>query len=250
MPYTSQLRAAAAAALALVLPSAALAPQGTPRPRLVVVVVVDQMRADYLDRFAPLFHGGFARFIHDGTVFTEARHDHSGTETSPGHATLSTGTFPSHSGIIANNWYDRTEARVVYSVDDSSVTIGGHPRELGRSPRRLLTDALGDWVKRASPRSKVISVAIKDRAAILMGGHHPDAAYWYYPSDGTFQSSSYYMKQNPAWVDSFNVARPANALLAQAWTLSRSPESYAGSGVDSVPEEADGIHVTFPHRVD
>jgi predicted AlkP superfamily pyrophosphatase or phosphodiesterase len=240
-----------AALAAILFHGASIAPPQAPRaPRLVVVIVVDQMRADYLDRFASLYHGGLARLTHEGTVFAEAHHDHADTETSPGHATISTGTFPSHSGIIANNWYDAGDRRVVYSVDDSSVTISSHPRDPGRSPHRLLTETLGDWVKKASPQSKIFSVSIKDRAAILMAGHKADGVFWYNTKDGHYESSSYYAAQPPAWVDSFNLANPADRHLKEGWTLARSPEVYSAQGPDSVFAEGDGVHVTFPHALD
>src|SRR3977135_1180707 len=123
-------RYAAATMLATFLfsSSVTVAPSQAPAPpRLVVVVVVDQMRADYLDRFASLYRGGFARLTREGTVFTSAKHDHAGTETAPGHATIATGPFPSHSGIVANNWFDRTEGRSVYAVGDSMATVAGRP---------------------------------------------------------------------------------------------------------------------------
>ena len=237
--------------LLLALAPAALSfrPQAA-RPRLVVVLSVDQMRADYLDRFGSMFHGGLARLAREGTVFTEARHDHAGTETAPGHATLSTGRFPSHTGIVANNWYDRREGRSVYAVDDTGSAIPGLPPELGRSPKRLLTDALGEWLKRASPQSKVISVASKDRAAILMGGKRPDGAWWYNITTGKYQTSAYYSSRYPAWVDSLNRANLAEQHLQAGWSLLLPDSAYGLSGPDSVPQENDGVHVTFPHRLD
>ncbi len=250
MTLSARLRATLLPLAGLLVPSVAATPQAPARPRLVVIVVVDQMRADYLDRFGSIFHGGLARLVREGTVFTEARHDHAGTETAPGHATIATGTYPSHSGMVANNWYDRSEARAVYAVDDSTAIISGRPRDAGRSPKRLLTDALGDWLKRASPQSHVLSVAIKDRAAILMGGHRPDAVYWYNSTNGQYQTSSYYANQSPAWLDSFNLARPANRHLKDGWTLLLTPDAYGASGPDSVPQEDEGNHVTFPHLLD
>ncbi|MSR06384.1 MAG: alkaline phosphatase family protein [Gemmatimonadetes bacterium] len=220
--------------------------QAPVRPRLVVVVAVDQMRADFLTRFPELYHGGLARLIKEGAVFTDAHHNHAGTETAPGHATLSTGSFPSRSGIIANDWFERAEGRTIYSVDDEKTQAVGGARAVGKSPRRLKTNALGDWLKRASPRSKVFSVAVKDRAAVLMGGQKPDGAFWY-DDNGNYVTSTYYARNVPAWVDSFNLTRPMEKYFATGWTRLLAADAYSASSADSVPEEFDGVHVTFPH---
>jgi len=236
-------------ATALMVTPPASAPQVPARPRLVVVIVVDQMRADFLTRFPQLYRGGLARFISQGAVFTEAHHSHSGTETSPGHATIATGSFPSRHGIVANEWFERSENKTVYSVDDPATRlVGGQPGG-GRSPKRLETEALGDWLKRGSRDSRVFSVGAKDRAAILMGGKRPDGVYWY-DDAGRFVTSSYYRRELPAWADSFNLARPADKYLAGAWSRVLPADAYSASTADSVPEEYDGVHVTFPHPLD
>lgn len=159
-------------------------------PRLTVVLVVDQMRADYLERFTGEYLGGFARLVRGGAIFTHARHGHVPTETAPGHAALLTGCFPSQHGVINNYWWDRGSGKEVYAVDDP---------DHGRSPVHELCPALGDLLKAASPESKVVSISGKDRAAILMGGHKPDLALWYDSSSGQFISSGYYGRL-PDWV--------------------------------------------------
>ncbi len=163
-------------------------------PRLVLLVVVDQMRGDYLDRFAPLFEHGFARLRQDGQVFTDAHQDHATTTTAPGHATIATGTYPSSHGVVGNNWFDRESGREVYAVEDD---------ENGRSPLRMLRPTLGDQLKRHWPRAKVFSVGGKDRSTVLTAGREADGAYWYDPRTGRFTSSKFYPAL-PAWLEAFN----------------------------------------------
>ena len=142
------------------------------KPKLVVVLVVDQMRYDYLTRFAGLYKGGLKRLADGGAVFTNAHHDHALTVTAVGHAAISTGAFPSHNGIVENEWFDRASGKRRYVTDDPSASIVGTGSGGGQSPRVLLRDTLGDWLKRESPQSRVFSVAFKDRSAIVMGGMH------------------------------------------------------------------------------
>jgi predicted AlkP superfamily pyrophosphatase or phosphodiesterase len=169
-----------AGALLLVAPLAQAAP-----PKVAVVVVVDQMRADYLTRFSAEYKGGLARLAREGAVFTNARHGHVPTETAPGHAALLTGCFPAESGIVGNQWWDRREDAVTYSVGD--------PRD-GRSPTNLHCDTVGDALKRLRKDALVVSVSGKDRAAILMAGKHPDIVAWYDKDVDQFVASPYYYK--------------------------------------------------------
>jgi hypothetical protein len=186
-------------------------------PKLAVVIVVDQMRYDYLVRFAGLFSGGFAKLLNEGAVFTNAHHDHAGTETAPGHATLLTGAFPSQHGIIGNAWNNRHTGARVYCVDDSGFALiksgeqeaNALSRE-GKSPKNLLRHTLGDWLKAKYPQAKVISIAGKDRSAILMAGFDADAAYWFHSATGGFVSSRYYLDALPAWLAKWNAERHAD----------------------------------------
>jgi predicted AlkP superfamily pyrophosphatase or phosphodiesterase len=221
-----------------------------PSARLGVLLVVDQMRADYLTRFAPEFTGGLARLLKQGVHYTNAFHDHAATETAVGHATISTGRFPSHNGIVANDWYDRELKRVIYSCEDSSVHILGEPKAVGRSSKLMLTNAIGDWLKDVYPGAKVYTLALKDRAAIAMGGRRPDGAFWYSRTTGTYITSDYYMQAYPAWVDSFNAAKPADAFLHHAWSKLRPDSSYSLSHEDNFPSENDGKNTVFPHLFD
>ena len=145
------------------------------RPKLVILISIDQMKAEYLEWYKAEFTGGFKRLLTEGTQFTNADLNFAPSETGPGHAALGTGTYPMHSGITSNDWYDRKDHRPVYCVDDTTAHMteaeGG-----GVSSKNLMVTALGDWLKNASPASKVISASIKDRAAILMAGQKPDVA--------------------------------------------------------------------------
>jgi predicted AlkP superfamily pyrophosphatase or phosphodiesterase len=215
------------------------------KPKLSVLVVVDQMRPDYLTRAKELYTGGFKRLLQNGYQLTETYHEHAVTETGVGHATISTGCFPAHHGIVANDWWDRSKARWVYCVEDSTSPITGHPGLPGRSPANLEKMSVGDWLKRASPGSKVFTVSGKDRAAILMGGLQPNGAYWYNRSDGSMVTSIYYTPVFPAWVDSFNAERPADDYFVGIWDRLLPRDKYTGD--DSVAAEADGVHTAFPH---
>lgn len=124
------------------------------RPRLAVVIVVDQMRSDYLDRFAGKFSGGLARLMRDGALYTQVYHYHSATETAPGHATISTGCFPSHHGIVGNEWYDQQRQKAVTAVGDTSFPLVGTDSKGGASPHHLQRPALGDWLKERCPKAK------------------------------------------------------------------------------------------------
>jgi predicted AlkP superfamily pyrophosphatase or phosphodiesterase len=218
------------------------------RPKLAVIIVVDQMRADHLTRFAGVYEAGFARLIREGAVFREAHHDHSETVTGAGHATIATGCFPSHSGIVGNNWFERTENRSVYCAEDPTSPLLGVPdqdADDGRSPSRLLRSTVGDWLKASSPKSKVFGVARKDRAAILSTGKGADGAYWY--SNGNMITSEYYTKTYPAWVDKFNESRMVDRYFEAGWSKLMHDDIYFLAREDSFPTEADGKKTTFPY---
>ncbi len=192
------------------------------RPKLVILITIDQFRNDYLDRFRPRFvAGGFNRLM-SGARFTNCRYDYASTVTGPGHATLATGANPSTHGIIANAWYDRTLKRPVNCVEDMNTRIvdsaQGSSQQRGASPRRLLGSTFSDELRTASgSESKIISIALKDRGAILPGGHSANAAYWYQAATGAFVSSTYYMEQLPAWVAEFNGRVHANNYCGKPW---------------------------------
>ncbi|MCI0693115.1 alkaline phosphatase family protein [candidate division KSB1 bacterium] len=225
-------------------------------PRLAVVIVVDQMRYDYFVRFAGLFSGGLAKLWREGAVFTNVHHDHAVTETAPGHATLLTGSHPSHHGIVANDWRGRQTGRNVYCVDDSNSALVKSGDKAandtyavdGKGPHRLRRHTLGDWLKAKYPRAKVISVSGKDRSAILMAGFEADAAYWFYAPIGGFVSSRYYIEALPAWAAQWNVEHHADRYHGKAWEKSHPEKDYFVSREDLFNAEGDGERTTFPHE--
>jgi predicted AlkP superfamily pyrophosphatase or phosphodiesterase len=222
----------------------------------VLLVVVDQFRYDYLERFGELFGaGGLRRLQREGATWVEANYDHIPTETAPGHATLMTGAWPAETGIIANEWYLRDEKRRVNNVqDDTAKLIGGVEGERASSPRNLLASTVGDELRLASNnRSKVIGISVKDRGAILPSGRMANAAYWYSSQTGLFVSSTYYFNQLPEWVTRFNAARPADKYFGARWERLAPPAEYERlAGRDDAPWEkgSDGkTPYVFPHVV-
>jgi hypothetical protein len=203
------------AAFALV----ATALDASPKPKLVLAIVVDQFRYDYLTRYRSEFKSGFARLLQHGAVFTNARYIHFPTITAVGHSTFLTGATPSVSGIVGNEWWDYETGKRVSSVSDPATTVlGAGPGIAGASPRRLLVSTVGDELKMATGRkSRVIGISLKDRAAILPAGHMADAAYWFDPPSGNFVSSTFYLSSLPPWVVDFNRARPGDRFRGVKW---------------------------------
>src|SRR5579864_5865604 len=180
-----------------------------PAPKLVLAIMVDQFRYDYLTRFRTDFTGGLKRLLEQGAVFTNANYDASPTVTAVGHSTFLTGAMPALSGIVSNQWWDRVEGKAVTSVsDDTTKLLGGNGT--GSSPARLLVSTIGDELKIAGKGGKVIGISLKDRSAILPAGHMADGAYWFDGQSGNFVSSTYYFPELPAWVRDFNARRPAD----------------------------------------
>lgn len=193
----------------------------TGKPRLVLVLILDQARGEYLDRFAGEFSKGLGRLVREGVTFTDGHQNHAVTATGPGHATVSTGAFPSRSGIVGNQWYENDGKDRVYCVEDQKsplLTSSGTRSDDGHSPQNLLVTALPDWMKAADPETRVFSASRKDRAAVLMGGNLADAAYWYDESTGEFASSTYYFDRLPDWVDEFNARRLPDTYFGEAWS--------------------------------
>jgi predicted AlkP superfamily pyrophosphatase or phosphodiesterase len=179
------------------------------KPKLILIVVVDQFRYDYLTRFRADYRGGIARLLQEGAVFADAHYPQYPTVTAVGHSTVLSGATPSVSGIIGNEWWDRGTNKLVTSVsDDKTLLLGVDPAAKGSSPRRLLVSTLADELKMRSKSSKVIGISIKDRGAILPVGHMADAAYWFDSGSNQFVSSTYYFSQEkpklPEWVTKAN----------------------------------------------
>jgi predicted AlkP superfamily pyrophosphatase or phosphodiesterase len=220
------------------------------RPRLVVMLVVDQFREPYLERYGDLFTGGFRRLIDQGRTYVRATHDHAITETAVGHASLATGVYPMRHGIVANEWSERTPAgwREVSNVGDSTVKIVGAPTQAGVSPHSLMRTGLADWLTAADPRSQVASVSGKDRGAVLPAAHAKGHVYWFNAGAGRFVTSTYYREQYPEWANEFTTRVQPTYMRDSVWANQTPAEALARSTADSAPYEGDGTHTTFPHR--
>jgi len=198
------------------------APEAVRRPKLIIVIVIDQFRPDYLVRFRPQFIERGFNLLLSGANFVNCRYDYAVTATGPGHATLLTGAYPDIHGIIENSWYDRSLGREFNCVEDPTsklVDVATEPKDQrGASPRNLQGSTLGDELRMASDfKSKVIAVSLKDRGAVLPGGHTANAAYWYKSSSGHFVSGTYYMTALPDWVAKFNQDSPAKNYCGKSW---------------------------------
>jgi predicted AlkP superfamily pyrophosphatase or phosphodiesterase len=232
-------------------------PNAQTRPRLVLLIVVDQFRYDYLERFDDLFNGnGLGRLLREGASWTQADYDHMPTYTAPGHATMLTGTWPANNGIVANDWYDRETGKNVTSVSDATAKLlGGLDNEAASSPRRLMASTIGDELRLATnDRSKVIGISIKDRAAILPAGRHASAAYWFSAQSGHMVSSNYYFNQLPAWVTTFNDTHPADKYFGARWERILPEAEYLKRAGQDAPSwenigKVAGDTNSFPHIV-
>jgi predicted AlkP superfamily pyrophosphatase or phosphodiesterase len=222
------------------------------RPKLVVVVSVDQMCQDYLIRFGDNFSedGLIRRIEREGARYSQCHHRHSITTTAPGHAVQLTGAYANASGIVGNNWLDRSTGKDVYCVADESVQIIGLPAGKPMSPKNLQVETVGDVLRLASGgRSKVFGVAIKDRAAILMTGHNASAAYWL--DDNLWVTSSYYRQDLPGYLRLINEQQTIERFRGQTWSLLLAPEKYHNTGPDKNDWEnpPKGFTSEFPHRL-
>jgi predicted AlkP superfamily pyrophosphatase or phosphodiesterase len=202
------------------------------RPALVVVMVVDGLPQEQVVKYRDLYGaGGFQRLLNDGAWFGNANHLHAVTLTAPGHATMLTGSYPYRNGIIANEWIDRTSFEQVYNTGDiNHKYIGDETKKLdGTSPARLRVTTVGDELRYSNNGlSKVIAVSGKDRGAILLAGHR-GTAYMYMDQSGRFASSTYYLKEHPAWHAAYYAKKPQDKWLGQAWTLLLPESAYARS---------------------
>ena len=212
--------------VAFLLFAAVLEAAATARPKLVVAIIIDQFRYDYLTHFRDDYHGGLDRMLTSGADFTNAFYTQVPTVTAVGHSIFMSGAMPSLSGIVANAWYDREEGKIVTSVCDWSVkTVGGHQEDQGRnctdadpaSPKRLLVSTIGDELRDVNEASKVIGISIKSRSAILPSGHRANGAYWFDDVTGHFITSSYYMTDLPAWAQSYNNRNEPEAYVKRPW---------------------------------
>jgi len=220
-------------------------------PKLVVTILVDQLRYDYLDRFNEQFTtNGFHLFMNDGVFMTFARYNYYPTKTGPGHASYLSGSSPSVHGIIENDWFDKRTRKTMYCCEDKSVQSVGSTTDKGQmSPRNFLGTTVADQM-RLHYNSKVISISMKDRGAILPAGKKPAGAYWFESKSGDFITSTYYMKELPAWVKEFNERNLPASFVGKTWSRLLDPKFY--TTLDDAPGEAKLAgenKVTFDHVV-
>jgi predicted AlkP superfamily pyrophosphatase or phosphodiesterase len=225
---TAQTPPAAAPAPAKPKPAAAK-PAASRTPKLVLAIVIDQFRYDYLTRFKADYTSGLKRLMDQGAFFTNAYYEHVPTVTAVGHSTFLSGASPATSGIMANDWYDRLARKRVTSVTPLDTTDKG-PRlvgapGMGSTPERMLQSTIGDELKISGKGGKVIGVSIKDRSAILPVGRMADAAYWFDDATGNFVSSSYFFPTNelPAWVSELNKTKPGDKFAGLEWMGHKTP---------------------------
>ncbi len=204
--------------LLIATPFSAFASAYNGRPKLVVIIVIDQFRADYLEKYRDRFTvGGFRMLMDRGANFTDCYYEYAITMTAPGHATLGTGAYSDGHGINNNEWWDTGRKRIVTSVLDTSTKIVGVvTTEEGASPHNLLADTIGDELKLATNgKSRVFGISLKDRSAILPGGFSANGAYWIDRKTGAFETSTFYMQQLPEWAQRFN----SNKNFDKYWNL-------------------------------
>jgi predicted AlkP superfamily pyrophosphatase or phosphodiesterase len=226
------------------------------KSKLVIGIVIDQMRYDYLTRFADKYgEDGFKRILKGGFSLENAHYNFIPTYTAVGHASIFTGATPSNHGIISNNWYDKYLKKTIYCVDDANYKTIGNDGDGGKkSPYRMLTTTITDQLHLAqNMKGKTIGIAIKDRSAILPAGHTANAAYWFDGGkQGTWISSSFYMDELPEWVHAFNTSGKADAYLNKPWETLYDIATYTESIADDNNFEAlfkGEEKPVFPHKI-
>jgi predicted AlkP superfamily pyrophosphatase or phosphodiesterase len=226
------------------------------KPKLIVGIVIDQMRYDYLAKYYNKFsENGFKKLLTQGFNCKNTNYNYAPTYTGPGHASIYTGTTPSFHGIIGNDWFVRDTGRVIYVTDDPTVqTVGSASTKAGKmSPHNMLASTIGDELRLYSNlKSKVISVSLKDRAAILPGGHLSNGSYWFDSGSGNFITSTFYKKELPQWVTDFNAQHLSDKYLSQPWNTLLPIEQYTESAEDD--NHYEGLYKgetkpVFPHNL-
>ncbi|HJZ67594.1 MAG TPA: alkaline phosphatase family protein [Blastocatellia bacterium] len=225
------------------------------KPKLVLVIVIDQFRYDYLERFGDLLgSGGFKRLLNDGALFANANYDYVPTFTACGHAAIFSGSVPAQDGIVGNAFFDRESGRTRVMVSDDSahlVTPAGLATKSGAaSPRSLTGTTIGDQMRLATSfQSKVIAVSLKDRAAVLPGGMRPNGAFWFDEATGEFVTSDYYSKELPAWVKKFDADVRAAKYFGAKWERSLGPDAYRRAQTENLPVQRHALGLRFPYVV-
>lgn len=229
--------------------------QENSKPKLIIGLVIDQMRWDFLYRFKDLYgNEGFKRILSEGFSYENTMIPYTPTFTAPGHTCIYTGSVPSIHGIIGNDWFDKKTNRSVYCVDDSSVVSLGSKGPYGKmSPVNMLTTTVTDELRLSNNfKSRVFGIAIKDRSSILPAGHAANGAFWYDSEFGKWTSSSYYMNQLPSWVDQFNDKNIPDHFLDSTWNTILPIEKYTMSTADNKEYEGSipGLSgVNFPYNL-
>ena len=224
------------------------------KPKLVIGLVIDQMRWDYLKKYENLYiTGGFKRLSSEGFNCNNTTIPYIPTYTAPGHSSIYTGSIPAFNGIVGNDWYERSINKNIYCTSDSTVTGVGTTSVWGKmSPRNMWATTIGDELRLSNNfKSKVIGISLKDRASILPAGHSANAAYWYDETVGGFISSSYYLKELPSWVADFNKKDYPGEYMKKDWDLLIDPRKYIQSTSDNIEfsdPQSDGSNTSFPHR--
>jgi predicted AlkP superfamily pyrophosphatase or phosphodiesterase len=225
------------------------------KTQIVVGVVVDQMRFDYLFRYEKLYgENGFKRLLREGYSFENTHYNYFPTVTGCGHASIYTGTTPVNHGIVGNDWYSQAEEREVYCAEDASVKSLPDGNQNGfRSPKNLQCPTITDELRYASPASKVIGLSVKDRSAILPAGHAANWAFWYDNKSGNFISSTFYGSKLPEWLNKFNAEHRPEKILTKGWELLHQKSKYSSFVFDNNPYEIPIVKngkTTFPYTFD
>ncbi len=225
--------------LFLCLISLNLLSQNSAKPKLIVGIVIDQMCYEYLYRYQDKFsENGFRKIMENGTNCRNTQYNYVPTFTGPGHASIYTGTTPNNHGIVANDWFERESGKVINCVDDLNVKPVGTSSSDGLcSPHHLKTNTVTDQLKLTYPNAKVISMSIKDRGAILPGGHLSDGSYWFDYSSGKFITSSFFENELPKWLTDFNSKDAVGNYMKQTWNTYLDISLYKESGPDDSPYE-------------
>lgn len=225
------------------------------KPKLIIGLVVDQMRWDYLYHFKSRYSkNGFQKLLNNGFSQEQTFIPYTPTVTAIGHSCVYTGSVPAVSGMVGNAWYHRQLQRNMYCVEDSTVqSVGGDPKNGKMSPKNLLTTTITDELRLSNNfKSKTVGIAIKDRGSILPAGHSANAAYWYDGKTGNWITSSYYTNQLPTWVQNFNNRKVVDSFYAMNWNTFYAPSSYKLSTQDERPYEGKmkgSKNTSFPHQL-
>jgi predicted AlkP superfamily pyrophosphatase or phosphodiesterase len=228
-------------------------PPGAPRPKLVVLIAVDQLRADLLERYDPVLQGGFRRLRDEGYRFARAEADHAVTLTAPGLVTLATGTVPARHGIVDAAFFEGPpeSRRLVQALADHSEKVVGDDSQAGISPRRVLVHSLPQWFVKADRSSRAVVLGSGERSAAYLAGSFRGDVFWYSPSAGAYVTSTYYRPEAPEWLQRFHREElPRLKERSNPWTEQVSEQGKSMAFPDMMNFEADGNHVVFPHRLE